>query len=131
MFFFRREYIIHFRQVFFKSRNNILDLPYKDPSIPEKFSAGEKCFRQFQVRLFGKGFYFIYIVGYSILFILNISISGIWISWLYSQGDESVMLINKAQCLQANLGKRDGIQDQVIGGRNYQRSFGVQLLKLE
>ena len=68
------------------------------PAFHKKIAAGNKCFCQFKVRFFCKGFYFIYTEALaSTSFVLNISIARIGISGFNTNGNQGIEMIYKIQ----------------------------------
>ena len=64
------------------------------------------------------------------LLVLDITISGIGLGGLDPQGDESIVLADKAQGFQTDFGEGRRVQDQVVRGSHDQRRFGIFLQQL-
>ena len=129
--FFGGEDIIHFRQVFFKSREDVFYFPGKDACIPEKVTTGDKGLGNFLVRFFGKCFYLVDFRRRLFGFILNITITRVRVGWFNADGHQCIDAAYKIQRFQGCFGKLIFFHDQVIGRSRHHQCFGIFLIKLE
>src|SRR4051812_48625502 len=123
--------LIHLWLVLLKSFNNVIYFPHKDACIPQEVTAGDKCFCQFQIRLFGKCFYLKYIGCYTLSLMLYITIPCVWVSRLNAQCYKCMMLIGECKPFLRDPFKLVGVHHQVIGWCNNKRSIRISLLQLE
>src|SRR5690606_15680881 len=84
--------LMHFRQESLKRRNDCLNVPDKDPRVPEKVTAPDKSLGQFQIRFFGKGLYLMEIIVQLVLRILDVTVTGIGAGRNNPQGEQYVCL---------------------------------------